>query len=238
MIYAGAMRLSRLQIERELRRRIQARIYPPGSCLPSRRALQQELGGSPLTIQAAFDQLVQQGYAVPHGTQGTFVAEHLPNESTVALVFNDGYETGTWNRFYSALSRIAADPVRLDGPPAATTAFRPYCLIGGRPEGEAYERLCADLADGALAGMLFTNPPLLSASSPVLTADVPRVCIDNVALGGHPFTTSHLRICDQPVLAALFGRLRGHGRARIAGLAGDPGNLDRYRTLAAAHGLE
>lgn len=228
---APAVRQSRQQIEHELRRRIQERIYPPGSRMPSRRTLQQELGGSPATVQAAFDQLEAQGYLVARGSRGTFIAERLPGQSTIAVVFNDAVERGSWNRFWSALHRVAAGwggPARL----------RCYCLPGGRPEGQVYDGLCTDIADGALAGVVFTSPPTWRAASPLFAVALPRVSIDMAPLGSHPFAASHLRSEDRPVLEAVFARLHGEGRARVAGLASNADTLERIRCLAAAAGLE
>jgi Bacterial regulatory proteins, gntR family len=236
--YNAPVRASRQLIVRELQRRIRERIYLPGSRLPSRRTLQRELGGSPLTLQAAFDQLAQQGYAVPRGTRGTFVAERLPGESVIALVFHDGFEQGSWNRFWSALHHVAHAALPVTGAPGRVGQFRSYCLPGGRAEGAVHRQLCADLADGALQGVLFTSPPPAVDCSALFTAAVPRVCIDTAALGTYAFATSHLHTTDAPVLEGMLRHFRAAGRTRIAGLAGNPHHLERIRTLAAGHGLE
>jgi hypothetical protein len=222
-------------IEQDLRRRIQSGVYPPGSRMPSRRILQRELGGSPLTLQAAFDRLTLQGYIVPRGSRGTFVSEHLPGQSTIALVFNDELEHGSWNRFWSALHRVAAG---WHGTAAAPGRFRAYCLAGGRPEGQTYRQLCTDLADGALAGVLFTSPPLFAGPTPLFATTLPRLVISGAPLDYYPFAASHLHVTDLPVLTGLFRRFRAAGRTRVAGLAGNQENLERVRTLAEANGLE
>jgi hypothetical protein len=230
------MRRSRMHIEQELRSRINARVYPPGSRLPSRRALQLELGGSPLTVQAAFDHLAAQGYILTHGSRGTFVANPLPDQSTIALVFNNEVEHGSWNRFWSALHSVGVQ--RRGGGSLVPWVFRAYCLADGRPAGPVYRQLCSDLADGALAGVLFTGPPLFADPSPLFTAPVPRVCISAAPLATRPFAASHLKTTDQPVIDRLVRRFRTNGRKRIAGLASNPDELERVRAMAEAGGLE
>jgi hypothetical protein len=230
------VRHTRQQIVQELRQRIQRKVYLPGARLPSRRELQQELGGSPQTIQAAFDQLQLQGYIVPQGSRGTFVAGHLPNQSTIALVFNEEFEQGSWNRFWSALHRMASNWVGAGE--GASISFRSYCLAGGRLEGPVYAQLCGDLADGALAGVLFTSPPTLAEHSSLFTPQVPRVIIDGRPLGAYPFAVSHIQVPDKPALDSVFLRFLAKGRKRIAGVGGDFSQLERVRALAIAHGLE
>lgn len=202
--------------------------------MPNRRQLQQELGGSPMTMQEAFDQLALQGYIVPRGRHGTFVAERLPDASVIALVFQEALEGDHWNRFWSALHRVAASWT----PAGGANAFRSYCIPGGHLEGTAYHRLCTDLGDGALAGILFVSPPTAIDDSPLFTARIPRVCIGGEALGSRPFAASELQVTDQEVLDALFRRFRAAGRSRIAGFASQPGLLERMRTHAAGHGLD
>ena len=230
------MRHSRQQIERELRKRIRDQVYPLGSRIPSRRQLQQELGGSPMTMQQAFDQLVAQGYLVPRGRLGTFVAERLPDASVIALVFNEAFEGTSWNRFWSGLHRVAAGWAMPKKAGGSGVSFRSYCIAGGRWEGPEYQRLCTDLADGALAGILFASPPAKGDGSPVFTARIPRVCIS--AGGTLPFATSLVQPQDKGVFEAIFRHFRTQGRSRVGGFAANPTYLERMRTLAAAHGLD
>lgn len=230
------MRHSRQQIERELRQRIRELTYPPGTRMPSRRQLQEELGGSPMTMQEAFDQLAAQGYIEPHGRLGTFVAKRLPEASIIALVFQEELDGSHWNRFWSALHRVAACWT----PPAGATAstFRSYHLPGGHLEGTSYQRLCTDLDDGALAGILFVCPPAAEDGSSLFTARIPRVCIGGRAIDNHPYATSPIHLSDQPVFDTLFRRFRAAGRNRIAGIAAHPETLERMCTMAVGLGFE
>lgn len=206
------MRHSRQAIERELRRRICDGVYPPGSRLPLRRELLGEFGASPLTLQRAMDRLTEQGFIKPRGTQGTFVAERLPNRGAIALIFPSEQErSGNWNRFWSSILRAAEGWDGGDG-----ISFRPYFLSDQHLDVPEHRRLCADLADGGLHGILSVASPHYLIGSPILEADCPRVCIGS---GGQAsaerYRSTWIDMADGGVHEAVLRRLRGEGRQRI-----------------------
>ena len=212
------MRQSRQNIEQELRRRICDGTYPPGSRLPLRRDLLRELKPSPLTLQRAMDRLAEQGFIHARGPQGTFVATHLPNRGTIALVFPVASQRAALaNRFWATLLRVAEATHADDA-----FSFRPYFLPDQNLDSQEHQRLCADLADGGLAGLFFTSAPFFLAGSPLLKAACPRVCIaSNQAAIVDQFGFSCLGMNTDSAYEAVFRRLRSAGRTRI-GFLTDP----------------
>lgn len=73
------------QVYAGLRRAILDGTLPPGSRLPSTRALAAESGVSRTTTQAAFDQLIAEGYLETRRGSGTYVATELPDGSMAAV---------------------------------------------------------------------------------------------------------------------------------------------------------
>ncbi|NWG18746.1 MAG: PLP-dependent aminotransferase family protein [Chloroflexi bacterium] len=69
------------QVYERLRRAILTGQLPRGTRLPSTRALARELGVARITIQAAFDQLIAEGYIQGVIGSGTYVAPELPEEA-------------------------------------------------------------------------------------------------------------------------------------------------------------
>lgn len=67
------------QLVRQLRRLILERRISAGEKLPSSRSLAEELSVSRVTVTAAIDQLVSEGYAEGRRGSGVYVAEDLPD---------------------------------------------------------------------------------------------------------------------------------------------------------------
>ena len=204
------MRVSRLAIERELRQRICAGTYAPGSRLPLRSELLTEFDCSPLTLQRAMDRLAEQGFIFSKGSKGTLVAKRLPNQGSIALLIPDPDKRPP-NRFWSALQRAAEG-----WDPAQGIVFKPYYPTDRILDVPEHRRLCADLADGGLAGILSVSSPFWLAGSPVLAAEIPRVCIGTSSPGVlERYRASFLSLgsdCEEAVLR----RFRSDGRRRVA----------------------
>jgi GntR family transcriptional regulator len=223
---------SRRSIEDELRRRIQAGIYPPGSSIPTRRELTRELDVSSATLQAAVDRLIDQGFLATHGKLGTRVVERLPSTTCYAIVFGDEPEKGGWNRFWSAQFREANSYRDAQG-----RWFKAYCLPNaGDPSSEVHQQLCADVRDGGLAGILFTTTPFFIAESPILSAAIPKVCIGDAGLDTALYGSV---ICFPDHKAHIFQRFAQLGRKRVAAIC-TCGTADKWKQHAAEarhHGL-
>jgi len=66
------------QIYQHLRSALEQQTLGPGARLPSSRALASALGVARSTVEAAYGQLSGEGYLVPRGQAGSFVAAQLP----------------------------------------------------------------------------------------------------------------------------------------------------------------
>lgn len=204
----------RQEIEDELKRRIRAGIYPAAGRIPSRRELLQEFDVSPVTMQRALDRLTEQGFVVPQGSRGTFVADQLPNVARFALVFAEEQGKGTWNRFWSTVQREAAA-----WRDAAGRTFVPYFIAGADPRAEGHRQLCADLASGRLAGVLFSSTPWFLDGSTVFAADVPRTVIGGNQADVARFSGSMIEWAGSiGPSARICERLVREGRRRIGAL--------------------
>ncbi|MBN8524650.1 MAG: winged helix-turn-helix transcriptional regulator [Planctomycetes bacterium] len=208
------MRQSREELADELRRRIREGRYAAGARMPSHRELQRELGASSVTLQRAFDRLVEQGYVEPRGVQGTFVAALLPHDSLVAIVFPDEPGRGGWNRYWTTAKRVAEE--WRDG----SARFRIYCITGQRPDAAAHRRLCEDAERGVIAGMLFVHPPFFLAGSPVFSSRLPRVCIAGSESDMSAYACSLVSMVDGDVPERIVAKFKDSGRRRLAVLCG------------------
>lgn len=65
-----------LQVREQVRRRVALGDWPPGSVIPSIRALAAELGVSVITIKRAYLELEREGVIVTRQGKGSFVATH------------------------------------------------------------------------------------------------------------------------------------------------------------------
>lgn len=230
------MRASRKSIEQELTHRIRTGAYPRGTRMPSHRQLQAELQASSVTLQLAFDRLVERGYVEPRGAHGTFVARSLPMDSRVAVVFPEEVGKRSWNRFWSTAKRVAEDWREGD------IRFKPYCIEGENAESPVHRQLCADVADGALAGIVFVSVPSSFAGSPLLSADIPRVSVSGGgARNRDEYRASVLTFVDG---GAVEGILRGFAAAgcRRLGVLTTLAHTDsfhaRYKAVLRSIGLD
>ncbi len=98
------------QVYAGLRAAILDVTLPPGSRLPSTRALAGESGVSRTTTQAAFDQLIAEGYLETRPGSGTYVAAELPDGSMSAeRARSTAAQPVAPNIRFSAFGRCLAD---------------------------------------------------------------------------------------------------------------------------------
>ncbi len=208
------MRCSRHDIERELRRRISEGIYLPGSRMPTHRELKHDFGSSPLTLQRAMDRLVEQGYIDTRGFHGTFVAKQLPNLSTIAMVFPDEPGQRLWNHFWTTAKGVA------EAWDQDQAHFRIYTIRDSSADSSEHQRLCQDVADRGLAGIVFLDHPYFLAGSPIFSSAIPRVCIGNgEAADMAKFGYSGVTLVEGDVLQRIMSGFHAAGRRRCAVLS-------------------
>ena len=188
--------------------------YPPGSRLPTHRRLMAEFGTSPVTLQRAFDHLVEQGYVTTVAKHGTFVAERLPDSCCYGLVFHQRASGPVHNRFWSTLLREGQAWDDGHG-----RRFDCFFIADGEGAAADRRRLAADVADGRLAGLVFANVPFYlqqPAISPILTAGLPRVCFGGMAGDEQRYGASILVPDDEDVIRESFTWFAGQRRKRVA----------------------
>jgi hypothetical protein len=195
-----------------LRERMRQGLYPPGSKLPSHRELLREFPVSPVTLQRAFDRLVDLGWATVQRHRGTFAPRVPPDVGAVALVFPGDPQTSYWNRFWSTLLRES------EALSDAGQWFRPY-FLDGRSGGRGLAELCADLADRGLLGAVFVTDPHLALASDLFAMAFPRVIIG----GGRsdyttPYGASVVRLAGESHYRRVLGCLMRRGASRLGGI--------------------
>lgn len=161
----------RRTIEEELRNRIQDGRFPRGAKIPTRRQLMADLCVSSTTLQRAFDRLTEQGYLVSKGKLGTFTTAVSPDRGCCALVFGDEPGEHGWNRLWTTVLREGSAWKDAKG-----RYYEPYFIKDLSVRSPDHLRLCRDLAEGGVAGMLFVSDFTLP-DSPIFTSPIPRVVI-------------------------------------------------------------
>ncbi len=146
--------VQRAKVLNWLREEIVSGRIAPGIKLPTRRQLQQQFDLAPATVDAAFDQLMREGFVVARGPLGTFVTNHPPHLHRYALVF-------PWEKrvirssFFRALMS-AAEGITGDATPRRIS---PFYGIAGHVDSEDYQQLLSFAQADRLAGVIFATTP-------------------------------------------------------------------------------
>ena len=99
------------ELLRSMRQEIVSGTRLPGSRLPTRLQMIEELQASPGTVQRALDRLIQDGFIESRGKRGTFVTNHPPHLYQYGVAFWGHPSDGVaWSRFWDALDREAGRP--------------------------------------------------------------------------------------------------------------------------------
>lgn len=193
------------EIVRDMRDRIVSGQFNAGERIPTRDELSASYGVSKVTVQRALDQLRVEGFLVPHGRHGTFVAENGPHQSRYALLFPHALQTQTRNQLYTALVQQAESM-------APEANFQAYYGFEGRAGFHNYESLLADVQANRLAGLVFASPPFLLSGTPLLTRPgVPRVAF---MTGPQREGVAAVTLDGSSFLRLALAELAGLGRRR------------------------
>lgn len=154
----------RIEIDRELRNRIINEEYLPGSRLPTRVELEKEFGVSSITIQHAVNRLVEAGFAVAKGRDGTFASNRPPHLSKIALLFPNVFEESIKeNQFYRAFSNeVKSVEAKLNVSFEIIDNFISLANI------EIIQKLLDDILEKRLAGIIFPFMPFSLDNTPIL----------------------------------------------------------------------
>ena len=188
----------------------------PGSRLPTRDEFCEQFKVSRMTVQRALDQLTREGFVVPQGRRGTFVAEYPPHLSHLAIVFHDNPAAGfAFSRFWEALYR---ETIALQRNAAQHRKISIFFDIE-KPEHEDFDKLEADVRANRVAGVIVTNyvaprlqrlfdahprvprvaiagPPTFAMKTPRVQIDVPSFydrALDHIARAGRKRVAAYLR---------------------------------------------
>jgi DNA-binding LacI/PurR family transcriptional regulator len=150
-------------IAQELRRQITDGTYLSGARLPTRAELTLRYDVSNLTVQRALDRLTNDGFAVPRGRAGTFVAERLPHQSHYALLFPTKLSTDSnpnlfWLTLAECAKRVSRDGIKV----SIIEGF------AGRDGFDGYARLLQDVQADRVAGLIFASDPAALRDTPLV----------------------------------------------------------------------
>ena len=172
----GRPPIAQKQVFEAIHRRIIHGDLAPSSRLPTRREIGEEFKVGLPAVQRALEQLIDDGFVVPRGTQGTFVSDKPPHLSRYCLVFEDPLSMSRvvpTPRFWTALSQGADRLSRKIKCPIEI-----FDGVWGPENVTNYRRLSSDVRRHRLAGLFFPNPPIhINKSSIVTEPGLPRVVV-------------------------------------------------------------
>lgn len=125
----------------------------PGCQMRSRRELQAQLAGSSNAIQAALDELVEEGFIKVHSRHGTFVAHHPPHRFRYGLVLPSlPHASGKFSSNYLNALCAAAKRLRFGG-----RRMTLHVACSQDPDLPQHTRLRQCIARGSLAGLFLLD---------------------------------------------------------------------------------
>ncbi len=209
----GRPPLKKRQIIAHLHHRIVSGDLGPLSRLPTRRDLAEQFDASPVTVQQAFDSLMQNGFIESRGGKGTFVVANPPHLTHYAVVFPTLPDEVTgWRRFWTALSNEGR---RIHGDVTLPRTISIWYGIDKNSGREDFHRLVADVRAHRLAGLIFATVPSLVKDTPLLDEPgIARVAImsDQFSMPGVP----RVEVDGPSFMSKALGKLAEQGKRRVA----------------------
>jgi len=208
---------------------------PPGERVPTRSEIEAHFGVSTMTVQRAFDRVIDEGFLVAAGNAGTLVADHPPHRHRFVLSVPGHPGDSRWVRFWDLLVDEAGKWG--EGTPSHMVVARDADPEIGPLEAE---RLAQEIADRRVAGILFVTDTPWITTALLRGKDIPRVAFSGLT------PTSDVPGISLGAEGRLWftravERLHARGRKRIAlisvpGLA-QPRHLELWRDLLEKRGL-
>ena len=209
--FASTAGMPNSAVAEDIRGRIVRGEYALGARLPTQRQMTRDFDTTKVTIQRAFEILIEQGFITTEGTRGTFVSQHPPHLTRYAVVFPSapGGEAGTWSSFYRAI-REATKQVR--SVPGRELPF--FYGVDFDRRGADYHQLVREVQESRVAGIIFAADPGGLQGTPLLDEiGLPRVTLAPTQWLPHVPTV-------YPDARAFVERaaryLRSQGRQRVA----------------------
>ncbi len=157
----------------DLRQRILAGHYAPGTRIPPQANLMETYSASSLTIQRAIGQLKAEGLIETHGRSGTRVVDRPPHLHRHFLVFDDAPNGPQWNRYQDALYRSAQFLAQNEGI-QFEYVFGPQALSNT----ERHQQVLAQVNERLIHSIIYAGMPYLFNGSPFeCCTGIPRVSL-------------------------------------------------------------
>lgn len=202
----------RERIIAQMRQRIVAGEWLPGSRLPTRMDLIEQYQISAATAQAVLDELSHDQFIETQGRRGTFVAKHPPHLSHIVLITREAdHDPAHGSHFYVALSRqIRVLEKRRNC--RVTVLQGQHGRLSPGDEADLLEEIRAH----RIAGIVFSWPPYEWVDTPLLAVSgLPRVAISSATIPGVDAVFPDWDSFAQQAVAKLVA----HGVKRVAILA-------------------
>ncbi len=194
-----------------LRDQIVTGALPPGTQFPTRSAIKRVCGFANDTIQRAFERLINDGFVSARRGRGSFVTERPPHLHRYGVTFfSNPADTARWRRFDTALSQEVNAITHSSG-----DWFELYHNINSRSDSTEVTRLCNDIQEYRLAGVIFSVQPanaeeLLGHSTPRTPSVALTPCASS---SGYP---SRVYVDYASFFMRALQYLADRGRQRIA----------------------
>ena len=202
--------------------------------MPNRSELEEQFGASTVTVQRAFNTLIEDGFIDVRGVRGSYVSAKPPHLCNYALVLPQPSDMGS--QFWMALCNEAAKVTQ-----SGSRRILIYHDVNGHGHSDNERRLIADIRAHRLAGLVFLFAPFALAGSPVLT----EPGVERVALRSKVFADgiSSVWVDEKALIQRALSLAAGRGRRRVAVLRNScklaPDSFwHRWSELVASHGLE
>ncbi len=197
-------------------------VYAPGQRLPPRTWFEEHFQTTPVTIQRAFQVLLDESVIHSNGRHGTFVNERPPHLARYALLLYGNPEAP--NYFCATLLRAAREVQK-------TRNIQLECsfVLDSGDEGYALlQRLCYEVEHHLYAGLIFAANPFRVAHTPLMThPGIPRIA----CMSEQRYEQCMIYFPDEAVLfREAMLHLAGLGKKDIAAIF--PGLAERRRKLA------
>jgi DNA-binding LacI/PurR family transcriptional regulator len=198
------------EILHQLRCQIVSGRLAPGDRLPLRSELQQHFVASTATVQSALNRLIDDGFVEARGRHGTFVAEAPPHLACYGLAFPHPpgageFQSRMWTGILNQVAALDLSPQR---------RFKTFHGVSGHVDGEADQRLIADVSQHRLAGVIFIlMEPEQVESCILLAGRGPSVLVNTHGAGNADLPRIEPDI--RAFIDMSLDRLKALGRSRV-----------------------
>ena len=219
-------------IAEALRQEIVTGVFQPGDRLPTQEELKLRTGVAAATVQRLFNLLSAEGFIVPRGSAGTFVADSPPHLCRYGIVFADyplgRPPNGTFNSVLAGQCQIMQQRREQD--------ITVYAGLDGHKDVPDYRRAVRELETHRVAGLMVACNPVMLEGTPLLErAGLPRVVVGGRSLHDLPVVTTDP--FSWPEKALDYMAARGRQRVAVVAMAIGQELFARFDELMAERGI-